>query len=64
VTIVAIADVFDALVSERPYKQPWSFETALAYLQNERGEHFDPTLIDIFVENIETIRAIYQELKD
>jgi len=62
--IVAIADVFDALVSERPYKHAWSFETALAYLQSERGEHFDPTLIDIFVENIETIRAIYEELKD
>ena len=62
--IVAIADVFDALVSERPYKKAWSFEEALAYLQKERGEHFDPVLIDIFFENIETVRAIYQKLKD
>jgi len=62
--IVAIADVFDALVSERPYKKAWSFEEALAYLQKERGEHFDPVLIDIFFENIETVREIYQKLKD
>jgi len=62
--IVAVADVFDALVSERPYKEAWSFEKAVEYLQSESGKRFDPTLIDIFVENIETIKAIYQELKD
>ncbi len=62
--IVAIADVFDALVSERPYKHAWSFEEALAYLQSERGQHFDPKLIDIFMTHTEAIRTIYQELKD
>ena len=62
--IVAIADVFDALVSERPYKEAWSFEKALEYLQSERGEHFDPKLIDIFCTNTEAIREIYEELKD
>lgn len=62
--IVAIADVFDALISQRPYKQAWSFEKACEYLQSERGEHFDPKLIDIFMANTEAIHTIYQELKD
>jgi len=62
--IVAIADVFDALVSQRPYKLPWSFEKAFSYLQDERGEHFDPTLIDIFTSHKEAIRSIYEDLKD
>lgn len=62
--IVAIADVFDALISVRPYKAPWSFEKAYAFIKNNRGTHFDPTLIDLFTENIEKIHTIYQELKD
>lgn len=62
--IVAIADVFDALISIRPYKPAWSFKKAHAHLQKSRGIHFDPTLIDLFNENIEKIHAIYQDLKD
>ena len=62
--IVAIADVFDALLSERPYKQAWHFEEALAYIKQERGSHFDPVLIDLFFENLDTIKSIYWELKD
>ncbi|WP_263832624.1 HD domain-containing phosphohydrolase [Sulfurospirillum oryzae] len=62
--IVAIADVFDALISVRPYKEPWSFEKAHALLNENSGTHFDPALITLFNENIERIRTIYQELKD
>lgn len=62
--IVAIADVFDALISERPYKHAWSFEEAVLYLQNNSGSHFDPQLIPLFSQNIEAIRNIHEELKD
>ena len=62
--IVAIADVFDALISIRPYKEAWSFEKAHELLQNNRGTHFDPVLIDLFDKNIDKIHTIYQELKD
>lgn len=62
--IVAIADVFDALISVRPYKTAWSFEKAHELLQNNRGTHFDPELIDIFDCHIDEIHTIYQELKD
>lgn len=62
--IVAVADVFDALISVRPYKAPWSFEEAHALLMKSSGTHFDPALIAIFNENIDMIRKIYDELKD
>ena len=62
--IVAIADVFDALISVRPYKEPWSFEEAHRHLIKNAGTHFDPTLIELFNQNIEKIQTIYQELKD
>ena len=40
--IVAVADVFDALMSDRPYKKPWSMEMAIDYLKQQSGSHFDP----------------------
>lgn len=55
--IAAIADVFDALTSERPYKKAWSDEEAFQYIENEIGKHFDPKLASIFLENkIEIIK--------
>jgi len=48
--IVAIADVFDALTTERPYKKAWTTEDAINLLKEEAGEHFDPDLVDKFVE--------------
>ena len=47
--IAAIADVFDALVHERPYKQAWSIEEALAEIASQRGRQFDPQLVDVFL---------------
>jgi len=46
--IMAIADVYDALVSERPYKMPFSHERAVKIILDGKGNHFDPTLIDLF----------------
>jgi len=62
--IVAVADVFDALTSDRPYKEAWSIEKALALIEREQGKHFDPALVEIFLELTQEIRAIrdrYQE---
>jgi HD-GYP domain-containing protein (c-di-GMP phosphodiesterase class II) len=46
--VVAVCDVFDALISERPYKRPWSVEAALAEIKVHRGSHFDPYVVDVF----------------
>lgn len=46
--IVAIADVFDALLSERPYKKAWTPEQAAAYINEQSGKHFDPKIVEIF----------------
>ncbi len=56
--ICAIADVFDALTSERPYKKAWSVEDALALIQENRGTHFEPCLVDAFMANLDAILAI------
>ncbi len=47
--IVAVCDVFDALVSRRPYKEPWPVERALAEIADQGGRHFDPRLAELFV---------------
>jgi CHASE2 domain-containing sensor protein len=47
--ICAVCDVFDALLSERPYKEPWPYEEALDELRRERGRHFDPAVVDAFL---------------
>ncbi|MFA6498648.1 MAG: HD-GYP domain-containing protein [Desulfurivibrionaceae bacterium] len=47
--IFAIADVFDALTSKRPYKEPFSYERSVTILQESSGSHFDPELVDAFL---------------
>lgn len=59
--IVAICDVFDALVSRRSYKVPWTFDQAVQKVVSEKGKHFDPKLVDLFLENIDEIRQISEE---
>ncbi|MGZ8341782.1 MAG: HD-GYP domain-containing protein [Telluria sp.] len=56
--IVAVADVFDALTSVRPYKKAWTEEAALEYLVAQKGRHFDPALVDLFVAQMPAIRAV------
>ncbi len=50
--ICALADVFDALTNKRSYKEPYPLEKAVGILKEDRGRHFDPTLVDIFMENL------------
>ncbi|SEG39328.1 HD domain-containing phosphohydrolase [Oceanospirillum linum] len=56
--ICAIADVFDALTSERPYKKAWSVDDALTLIRENRGTHFEPGLVDAFMSNLDAILAI------
>jgi putative two-component system response regulator len=58
--IVAIADVFDALTSARPYKEAWPLEKAVAYLEEQRGKHFEPRLVDVFLERMPALLEIKQ----
>jgi len=55
--VMAIADVFDALISERCYKKPMSLEDAFELIKNEAGQHFDPDLVEIFMSLKEIITA-------
>lgn len=56
--IVAIADVFDALTSVRPYKAAWSVEDAVGLLREESGKHFDPQLVELFIQQLPAILEI------
>jgi putative two-component system response regulator len=60
--IVGLADVFDALTTRRPYKQPYSIEVACEIISKERGQHFDPALVDIFLFNLEGIQRIKMDI--
>ena len=62
--IVAIADVYDALVSRRAYKAPWKNEHALKHIHMQAGRHFDPELVDIFVQTHEIMTAIRARFPD
>ncbi|MFZ6772651.1 HD domain-containing phosphohydrolase [Undibacterium sp. SXout7W] len=62
--IVAVADVFDALTSERPYKLAWDTEKAIAFLKEGSGKHFDPRCVDAFMarwDEIIQIKSTYTE---
>ncbi|KQW91459.1 two-component system response regulator [Massilia sp. Root418] len=59
--IVAVADVFDALTSVRPYKQAWSVEQACDYLRAQRGLHFDPHLVDLFLTQLPAVAEIMEK---
>lgn len=56
--ITAIADVFDALGSERVYKPSWELERILSFMQEERGKHFDPLVVDVFFEQLPQLLEI------
>lgn len=62
--IAAVADVFDALTTQRPYKKAWPLEKALDFLKSESGKHFDPSLIELFIQSLPQVlevRERYQE---
>lgn len=62
--IVAIADVYDALSSKRPYKDPFPEEKVLAIMKESRGNHFDPRLLDLFLASIDEARQIKKDYPD
>jgi putative two-component system response regulator len=53
--IVAVADVFDALTSDRVYRPAWSLETTLTWMRRERGGHFDPDVLDAFCSSMDEV---------
>lgn len=62
--ITSVADVFDALTSDRPYKKAWSVEQATAFIKQEAGSHFDPACVDAFFTNFDAILAIKAKFVD
>lgn len=62
--IVAVADIFDALTSARPYKEAWSVEDALTYIKSQSGQHIDPALPPLLEEKLPEILAIKAQLSD
>ena len=62
--IAAISDVFDALTSERPYKKAWTVEKAVGVLKEESGKHFEPIMVELFLENLPEIIEIKERYLD
>lgn len=62
--IVAVADVFDALTSERPYKKAWSVDQAAEFLREGRGRHFDPDCLDAFLARWTDAMSIHARFQD
>jgi len=62
--IIAIADVFDALSSKRVYKEPMDLEKVLSIMKADAGTHFDPNLIELFLNNLEQFLEIKEAYKD
>ena len=58
--IVAVADVYDALTSSRPYKKAWSSEEGLTYLDKNKGVHFDPDCVDAFISQFSKVLLVQQ----
>jgi len=61
--IMAIIDVFDALTQDKIYKKAWSVEKACSFLVEEKGKHFDPNFVDVFMQNLEEIKSIKEKFE-
>ena len=62
--VMAVADVFDALVSKRSYKKPFSYEEAMKIITDGSGKHFDPLIVDAFVSAGEEVRRVEREFSE
>jgi HD-GYP domain-containing protein (c-di-GMP phosphodiesterase class II)/phosphoribosyl 1,2-cyclic phosphodiesterase len=62
--VTALADVFDALTSKRAYKDAWSFEESVKTIQKDAGIHFDPEMVEAFMEILDTVRAIQEKYSE
>ncbi|MBO7357525.1 MAG: diguanylate cyclase, partial [Lachnospiraceae bacterium] len=59
--VMAVADVFDALVSKRSYKPPFSFEEAVNIIREGAGSHFDPVIVGAFLDNLDAVKEISEK---
>ncbi|MCG9875545.1 MAG: response regulator [Leptospiraceae bacterium] len=62
--IIAIADVFDALTTARPYKSAWSIHEATSFLNDQAGKHFDPNLISLFLQKLPEVLLVREQWKE
>lgn len=62
--ITAVADVFDALHSRRPYKEPWDTDESINYIRENSGKQFDPDVVRAFLDNVEEIKSILKSHSD
>lgn len=62
--IVGLVDVFDALTTRRPYKKPYPVDVACEIIEKERGRHFDPSITDIFLANMDAVQKIRKKVAD
>lgn len=62
--ITALSDVFDALTSVRPYKKAWTVEDAINFIKDESGEHFEPSLVEHMVDNLEEIIKVKEQYSE
>ena len=62
--IVAVADVFDALTTRRPYKPAWEVEDAVRFIQEGAHKHFDPHVVQAFMQALPRILTVMQDLAD
>ncbi|SFD12112.1 HD domain-containing phosphohydrolase [Pseudoalteromonas denitrificans] len=62
--ICALADVFDALSSKRPYKEAWPLDKSLSLIKQESGKHFEPKLVALFLQNLDEILEIRQKFSE
>ena len=58
--ITALIDVFDALLTERPYKKAWELDKVISYIRSESGLHFDPAVVFAFINNLDELISIYK----
>jgi len=62
--IVILADILDALTNKRVYKDAWSFDDAVKFIKNEKEKIFEPKIVDLFIQNIDNFKKIYNSLKE
>jgi HD-GYP domain-containing protein (c-di-GMP phosphodiesterase class II) len=62
--IVALVDVFDALLSRRAYKEGWPMERVIDEIKRLRGSHFDPRLVDLMLEHVGLFHGIFTQFPD
>ena len=62
--ITAVADVFDALSNKRPYKEAYAFDRCIQMMERGRGTHFDPQILDAFLQRTDQILQVQIDLAD